>query len=271
MPHFFRHAAPVLCLLAGIGTLAPLRSVHAQGAVSDADLALFRKSVSALAQVRTLESDSDMRVNAIGAGASVTYRERIRITAQRPNKFHSEITLLRPNGGVGARYVVVSDGSRVWTYRPGLGQYSVASRAEFENRDNDFPALGLYAGALFLSDASAVTAFTGTASQDSAQTQTALRSMGMTLTSQTTKLDNADYQVFKLNMGKGGFTYTFFVHPQSAALTLVEMKTRQEPLEMQVMERVNRSSTLSLPSDSLFRFTPPPGARKVAQIAIQPF
>ncbi len=272
MPQFFRRAAPAL-LATGLGLLCLTQtaSVAAQNGVSDADLALFRKAVASLSHARTLQSSSEMRVNAQGAGASVTYRERIRITARKPNQFRSDVTLIRPDGQPGARYLVVCDGSHVWTYRPGLGQYSVSSREAFENRDNDFPALGLYAGALFLSNAGVVAAFTGDSSRDAEQTRAGLSAMGMTLNSRAQTVGNVEYRVYTLNMGRDSFTYKFYVLPQTASIAQVEMKTRQQSLEMQVGERVTGSAPGIAPSASLFRFSPPAGARRVDQINIQPF
>ena len=272
MPQFFRPAAPVF-LIAGLGLLFLTQTVPvaAQNGVSDADLALFRKAISSLAHGQTLQTSSEMRVNALGAGASVTYRERLRITARKPNQFRSDITLIRPDGKPGARYVVVADGGRVWTYRPGLAQYSVSSRAAFESRDNDFPALGLYAGALFLSDGGVVPAFAGPSSQDAAQTMAGLRALGMTLTSRAQTAGNVEYRVYTLNMGRDSFTYKFYVLPQTASIAQVEMNTRQQSLEMQVLERVTSSAPGVAPSASLFRFSPPPGTSRVEQINIQPF
>ena len=89
-------------------------------------------------------------------GVSVTLREDIQLVCRYPNRFRAVLTQgdasgnSQKSGGSQKKLVVVSNGTLVWMYRPGLAEYSVTSFAAWKQADNDIPTLGLVIGGFYL-------------------------------------------------------------------------------------------------------------------------
>ena len=248
---------------------APTQTPGTTTAESAPDLALLRKALAVFAGT-TLRVETEFQIDAKGSGAAFTYREHIAIHAKRPGKFRSTVTMYAPDGGQGARYLVVNDGAKVFTYRPGARQYSTATRKAWEASDEDLPVLGLFGSAFmegFLSDVAK-----GLGGGDSKTTLETLKTMGLTLTGSPETVDGAELYAYTLDFGGAeNTTYRFLIDPAAAVIKQVELKTKDRKMELVMKEKILRLwPTPTIPAGT-FRFAPPPGAKKVNQLTVEPF
>ncbi len=233
------------------------------------DLALLRKALAVFAGT-TLQAETEFQIDAKGSGAAFTYREHIAIQAKRPGKFRTRITMYAPDGGRGARYMVVNDGAKVFTYRPGARQYSVTTRKAWEASDEDLPVLGLFGSAFmegFLSDVAK-----GLGGSDSKATLETLKTMGLTLTGKPETVDGTELYAYTLDFGGPENTaYRFLIDPAAAAIRQIELKTKDRRMELVMKEKILRLWSAPATPAGTFQFVPPRGAKKVNQLTVEPF
>ena len=99
-----------------------------------------------------LQSRSNFQMTGSKQGISFTFREEAQIIAKRPGRFRAELTQMAADDTPAARLLVISNGLKVWTYRPGTRQYSVTTYKAFQAANDDVTALGLAIGGFFLGD-----------------------------------------------------------------------------------------------------------------------
>lgn len=230
-------------------------------AVSPEDIALFKRAVDAVRRNPVMHVVSEVTIGASGEGAQFSYTERLDVTTKLPGKFRSEITMLNPDGKPGPKIILVADGQKVWTYRPGLKQYSVVTLAQFSKTSDDLPALALLCGIVgsLKSDKDDIT---DPASWDR-------RGTTMTVTNET--VQETPYRLFTLKAVKEGYTFRFHVDPATGLIRRVSLGGKENGMDFSVTETVERQEAVAAPDPSLFRFTPPRGTKKVAKVAVGPF
>ena len=114
------------------------------------DLLPLKKALRPLAGEGLVQSHSNFQMTGSKQGLSFTFREEAHIIAKRPGRFRATLTQFSADNTPQQRLLVVCNGVKVWTYRPGTRQYSVTSFKAFEAANNDVTALGLAVGGFFL-------------------------------------------------------------------------------------------------------------------------
>ena len=234
------------------------------------DLTLLQKALSPLVNSRVADCESEMTLYAAKAGATITLREHLRVTARRPGRFASDVTLQGAPGDKPTRYLVVSDGLKVMTVRPGLRKYSVMPLAQFQAGDDDFPSLGLVVGLLYLGDTSFIKGLSSISKDNTGQSQAMLRKLGMAMTVKPTLVDGATTTLFTLLIGKVG-AYKFYVNPQTQQMAQVELRTVQDGVTIRLVERLVSFNPLMTTPPGTFVLAPPPDAQKVKQLTVSFF
>lgn len=197
-------------------------------------------------------------------GVSVTLREDLQVTSRYPGRFRAALTQYDAHGGPQKKLTVVSDGQKVWTYRPGLQQYSITSLAAWKTASSDIPALGLIVGGFYLGDGRPlVQGFSSITPTNSADVLSALGTLDVALSRQTKSVGNQDDYVYSLILAKQDFAYQFYVDTQTGKLTRIDLAGTEDGTEFSCREDIAQiSSHPPLPA-SFFVFVPPPGAAEV--------
>lgn len=239
--------------------------------VTQPDLKVLQKALAPLANATAIATESELEFSASKAGASFHFREHLKITAKRPGKFTSEVTLLPATGESGpiTKYLVTSDGQKVLTYQPGARQYSIVPVSVFNGNNDDMTTLGLYVGPLYLGKESFAQIIASIPKGNTAEVLAQLRKGGMALTSKTQTIEGADYSVFTLNIAKYG-AYRFFLDPQGA-LSRLQVTGIQNGLSINMTETVSSHSTPSAVTPALFQVVPPSTAHKVKYLPVGAF
>lgn len=251
---------PLTCLPAYSDPALQPASAIAQPAL---DLLPLKKALSALDGTAPLHSHTTIRMTGTRAGVSVMLREDIQIVCKYPNRFHAVLTQYDSSGGPQKKLVVISNGARVWTYRPGLAEYSVTSFAAWKQTDNGIPTLGLVIGGFYLgAGRPLMQAFHSITPANNAEVQTALQQMEITLSRQVKSASGQDAYVYSLTLAKQDLAYQFYVGSQTNALVRVDLIGTQGNIQFFYREDVTRIAPDTAVSASTFAFVPLAGSRQ---------
>ena len=236
------------------------------------DLLPLKKALAPLSGMAPLQSHTTLRMTGTQAGVSVMLREDIQIVCRYPNRFRAELTQYDTVGGPQKKLLVVSNGTLVWTYRPGLAQYCVTSLAAWKNSDSSIPTLGLIIGGFYLgAGRPLMQGFRRITPSNSAQVQTVLQQMEISLSRQVKSAGGQDDYVYRLTLAKQNLGYEFYVGSQTNTLARVDLDATQNNIQFSCREDVTRIVPAPTFSASTFVFVPPPGTTKTAAVSVNPF
>lgn len=233
------------------------------------NLSLLVKALSALRQSATARLEAQTQMTISVEGTPFTLREQIKLVARRPNRFRADIALVRPDGTPTAKYVVVSDGVKVWTHRPGTKQYSVTSIAEFDKSGDDFSIRGQFGSLFFNRDLlDGVSAMTSDNSalilQEMGKTGVKISDVGREV------LEGAPFSVYSLLVEKAGVTTRFFLDAATAQVRRMETTLKEKEGVVIMRETVTRQDLGPTVPATTFRFVPPKGHVRVKAVTIEP-
>ncbi len=241
--------------------------VAALPAKSRLNLALLQKVLSPLVNSPVADSESDLNISASKKGSLFNLHEHLKITARRPARFSSSVTLTALPGGKPTHFLIASNGIKVTTFRPDVNKYAVVPLADFQAGDDALPALGLVVGLLYLGDTTFIKNLDVLAKDDTGQSQRAMRKMGMALTSKPVVIGGTPLTLFTLQLGKTG-AYRFFVNPSTSQLTQVELRTMQDGVTIRMMEKIVSFNPLLSAPIKTFLMAPPLEAQRVKQLPV---
>jgi hypothetical protein len=230
---------------------------------TEADIALMKRTVQSFRTVKPLQVVSDMKMAMGGQGLAITIPSNARIVAASAEKFRSEISVTPPGGGAPVRYLVVSDGRKRVTYRPGTKQYAVEKLTGRGAKEEgpDFFATGLLFGMV------------GTSGGNNFGDFSALNKAGGKIEVGTERVAEQEYRVYRLT-APNRIGFRVFVEPTAARIDRMEMTAHDDKggMDVTITEQVTRQGAASPPpAAGAFQFTPPPGSRKVPKISIGTF
>lgn len=236
------------------------------------DLLPLKKALAPLSGAAPLQSHTTIRMTGTQAGVSVMLREDIQLVCLYPNRFRAVLTQYDSSGGPQKKRVVVSNGTLVWTYRPGLAEYSVTRLADWKKADNDIPTLGLIMGGFYLgSGRPLVQGFHSITPANSAQVQTVLQQMEISLFRHVKSVGGQDDYVYSLMLAKQDLAYQFYVGSQTNALARIDLIGAQGNIQFSYREDVTRIAPDTTIPASAFVFVPPPGVVKTSAVSVNPF
>ena len=244
----------------------------AQLGTAPTDLTLLKQSLALLASTGPLQSTSTMQMSGSKQGISFTFHEQVSIIAKQPGKFRAEITQYAADNSPQAHLLVISDGLKVWTYRPGTNQYSVRTSKSFHDANDDMTALGLALGGFFLGEGhDLAVGLQNITKETTALTLTELTRNGVVVTQRTEGVDGEDDYVYRLGLVSQGITYRFVINPHTAVLRQIELSGKQNGVTMAFRETITTLNRPTNISKTAFKFVPPVGAAKVAILSVDPF
>ncbi len=199
-------------------------------------------------------------------------REDLQIVSQRPSRFRASLTQYGVTGGSRKKLVVISNSASVWTYRPGLREYSVMPFAAFKKADSDIPTLGLVIGDFCLGDGlQFVEGLHSVTAANNAAVLSALGGMDITLSRETKAMKDHDDYVYSLTLTKQNLNYQFHVNTQTDALTRVDLTGTQNGTEFFCREDIQSITVQPPASNTVFVLNPPRGTAKIAASSMNPF
>lgn len=272
MPRFLSTFSFAALLIVTIG-INPVPAQSPSNAPHPAlDLTLLKRALAPLAANGLLQSRSTFQMSGEKQGISFTFHEQASVIAKRPGKFRSDVIQFTAGGAPERRLTVVSDGVKVWTYRPGLRQCSITTAKDFHASNADMTALGLAQGGFYLGDGHEMAqGFAAITQANSPQAVRMLASMGIRLTGKMQAVNGDELFVYRLVLVKQGVAYRFFIDPSTAALRQVELSGRQNGVSIEFRESLSSLQSPAAVPKATFQFTPPRGVLKVSALSADPF
>jgi outer membrane lipoprotein-sorting protein len=236
------------------------------------DLMPLKKALAALDSNQPMTVHSTVTMTGSQEGLAFTFREKFLITAHRPNEFHVERTQIDAQGIPQKRLTIISNGTTVWTYNPGLRKYSVTSVKKFTAQQNEISALGLVAGGFYLGDGyPLLQGFQNLTPSNSADVLAALANMGMTISRQAETENGQDDYVYGVTLPQGKMAFQFYINTQTQVLSRLDLTGTDKSLKFAFREDIAQIAPQPSVAQSTFVFTPPPGTSKVPNISADPF
>ncbi|MBD2567852.1 LolA family protein [Anabaena lutea] len=230
------------------------------------DLDLLAKTIRDFFQSDRYLTESESLLTAKTNGFDIIFKIKTKTIAQSGKKFRSEITLRQQGESKQINYLVISDGKKVWIYKPDLKQYAVTSYAAF----NESFFIGL-SSLMFVE-------IPEDAREEIAQaenSQSIVQGFGLTnlkeLQQEKRTVVGEELSIYTYKNSKDGLTFSGFIQPQTANLKQLEMRGNSEGLDIMITEKILARTTAPAIDAQTFTFTPPEGVKKVSSISISPF
>ena len=234
---------------------------------SKLNLPLLAKATAAFVQSDRYRTESEMRVKASSGGTDVTSVAKVTTLVQVPYQFRAEITFPSDTGKE-VKSIVISDGKRVWMYRPDLKQYAVTPFEKFDDL-NDYYWIGMSSYWYSSVTPDVRELFTNGSLTD----PQVLKELGMTGTSplkgSSQTLNGRSLYSYEFT-DKEGFTISALVEPSTAELKQIRLNGKSDGFNVDIAERILSRTANPAIAASIFKFTPPSGAKLVKSVAIGP-
>jgi outer membrane lipoprotein-sorting protein len=232
------------------------------------DLTLLAKASANFLQSDRVQTESEIQVKATSGSTSVTSTAKATTIAQAPNKFRTELVFADSGNAQKPDSIVISDGKRVWIYRPGLKQYAITSYDKFDQVDDNY-WVGM-SSLWFLEIPAQVrkSIAQGALSDPKVQQQLGLPT-DLAVKGSTETVNGQELYVYEY-LDKEGFSIRAFVDPQTAALQQVVLTGKSDGFDVVITERILRRVTNPSINASTFQTSPHLGAKQVKTLAIGP-
>lgn len=234
---------------------------------SKLNLPLLAKATAAFVQSDRYRTESEMRVKASSGGTDVTSVAKVTTLVQVPYLFRAEITFPSDTGKE-VKSIVISDGKRVWMYRPDLKQYAVTPFEKFDDLD-DYYWIGMSSYWYSSVTPDVRELFTNGSLTD----PQVLKELSMTGTSPlkgSSQILNGRSLYSYAFTDKEGFTISALVEPTTAELKQIRLTGKSDGFNVDIAELILTRTPNPAIAPSTFKFTPPSGAKLVKSVEIGP-
>ncbi|MFP4414557.1 LolA family protein [Coleofasciculus sp.] len=238
------------------------------------DVSLLAKTVANFIQAERYQTESEMQFSFDAQGFTGQFSVLIKTIAQSPQQFRTEISTPESGGFAQPTYILVSDGDQVWIYNPELKQYTVMDYQDF-NQSNDNFFIG-FSSMLFLEmSAPFRQAFAdGIVTPEGVidQLESVFKAEDdMPLQGNILNLEGQDYYAYRYKDRQAGFTFTFLVEPNTAAVDQLQISGKADGMDIKMTEDIIRRVPSPIVSADTFTFYPPAGVTQVESMEIDIF
>ncbi|MFP5269920.1 outer-membrane lipoprotein carrier protein LolA [Coleofasciculus sp.] len=238
------------------------------------DVSLLARTVANFIQAERYQTESEMQFSFEAQGFTGQFSVLVKTIAQSPQQFRTEISTPESGGFAQPTYILVSNGDQVWIYNPELKQYTVMDYERFDQSNNSF-FIG-FSSMLFLEmSAPFRQAFSDggvTAEGVIDQLESVFKAEDdMPLQGNILNLEGQDYYAYNYKDRKAGFTFTFLVEPNTAAVDQLQISGKADGMDIKMTEDIIRRVPSPIVAADTFTFYPPAGVTQVESMEIDIF
>jgi outer membrane lipoprotein-sorting protein len=190
----------------------------------------------------------------------------VKTISQTEDRFRSELTISRAGSPATITYSIVCDGQTVWMYRPDKRQYSQSTFAEF--KPQPYSLLVGLSTVFFVSipepDRKAIISDLATGGDPFRSIPTAQLK---NLQGNIRQVDGENLRVYTFDNPAEKSSFSGFVQPETGFLKQVEFVSNIADADIKIVEKISTHTTTTDPSTKPFKFSPPPGVKKVQSVA----
>jgi outer membrane lipoprotein-sorting protein len=234
------------------------------------DLSLLSKAVGIFWQTDRVETKSQMTIDVASDGTNIKMYAQIETIAQIGNKFVTNLTFVSPGETRKSTYKIISNGKKVWVYRPDRRQYMETTFAKFNDGSDSF-----WIGAstflfISLSETERREMISSLNSNDNVL-NTVLKGQTGDLQGRKKQLDGAEVYDYSYENKKDNWTFNGLVQPQTGVIKQIEIAGKTQGMKFSLADKIISRNTQPTISNKTFRFSPPKGVKKVKLVEIDPF
>jgi outer membrane lipoprotein-sorting protein len=253
-------------------SVAPQPSTAPQPATStEPDLTLLGKVLGAFLRTNKARTESQIVMKLQGKDGDVEIYARSKTVAKTSGEFRSELTFAQPGQPPTASYTIVSNGSKVWIYRPDRRQYSQTTAAKFQAQPYSY-LVGL-STIFFLSVTEANRRDINAALAVSPSFLTSLPKEQMKdLQGSMRQVDGEELYAYSYENKTENWSFNSLVNPQTGIIKQIEFTGKLDAKDggtnFTLTEKIIERNSQPTIANSLFKFSPPKGTKKVKSVDI---
>ncbi len=233
------------------------------------DLALLGRAVGLFWQTDRAETKSQMTIDATSDGVNMKIYTQIKTIAQIGNKFATTLTFTSAEGAIKATYKIISNGKKVWIYRPDRRQYQETTFAKFDRGSDSF-----WIGAssfIFISlSESERKEIVNTLGSDRQILTTLFKGQTGDLQGNKQQIDGEELYNYSYDNKAEKWRFNGLVRPQTATLEQIEISGKYQTIDIAIAEKIIDRNSQPKISPQTFRFSPPKRVKKVKSLEIDP-
>jgi outer membrane lipoprotein-sorting protein len=252
-----------------IGT--PTRSIvirpeDSKDSGAESDVNLFKKAILIFYQNSRINNTSEMIFDFNSPGMTGQIVTTANTIAETGGKFNSEITFARPKAD-SIKYLVISNGKKVWIYRPDKQIYRETTLPKF-NRDKYLVGMS---AALFsmISERDRRKLIENYDARDS-YINTIIKAPQMRdVKGEQIRVDGKNFYAFSIPI-PGAYKVKCIVDPKNGELSQMEVTGNTKGMTVNMKEKI-KSRNYATTDRQEFIFHPPQGVKRVKSLSIMPF
>lgn len=233
------------------------------------DLELLSKALGVFWKTDRAETESQMTIDAKSDGVTVKMYARIKTIAQTGNKFATQLIFTSPEGKITATYQIVSNGKKVWIYRPDRRQYTETTTANFNNGADSF-WIGTSSFLFMTIDEADRQETMNNLARNNILT-TLLKGQTADLQGSKRKIEGEELYNYSYENKTENWVFNGAVQPQTAAIKQIEIAGKSNEITFAIADKIISRNSNPTILKKTFRFSPPKGVKKVKSLEIDPF
>jgi outer membrane lipoprotein-sorting protein len=232
------------------------------------DLPLLTRAIGKFWQTDTAETESQMEIDSYDEKGKTKAFVSVKTIAKIGRKFRSELTIDRVNQKSKIKYTVISDGKKVWIYRPDIRQYAETSIEEFYSK----PAasiIGLFSITFItLNEVERQELITEILGENNKILS--LENL-KNLQVRQQQIEKEISSVYTYSDGDGDVSISGFIDPRTVMFDRITFKFRDKQNRTEMVEKMIRRNSKPTITDKTFSFSVPKGVKKVKSLQTEPF
>jgi outer membrane lipoprotein-sorting protein len=232
------------------------------------DLSLLTRAVGKFWQTDVAETESQMEIDSYDAKGTNKAFVSVKTIAKVGKKFRSELIIDRVNQKTKIKYTIVSNGEKVWIYRPDLRQYAETSIGDFYSK----PAasiIGLFSITFIsLGEVERQDLITDILGE---QNQILSLENFKSLQVRQQQIDKQISSIYTYSDRNDEVRISGFINPQTGMFDRIAFKFGDKQTRTEMVEKMIRRNSKPTITDKMFTFSPPKGVKKVKSLQTEPF
>jgi outer membrane lipoprotein-sorting protein len=232
------------------------------------DLPLLTRAVGKFWQTDVAETESQMEIDSYNEKGKTKAFVSVKTIAKVGKKFRSELTIDRVTQKSKIKYTIVSDGKKVWIYRPDIRQYAETSIDDFYSKPSA-SIIGLFSITFIslgeLQRQQLVTDILGE------QNQIISLENFKSLQVRQQQIDKQISSVYTYSDRSDEVSISGFINPQTGIFNRIVFKFGDKQNRTEMVEKMIGRNSQPISTDKTFAFSPPKGVKKVKILQTEPF
>jgi outer membrane lipoprotein-sorting protein len=251
---------------------SPTPTPQAQPAapVTTPDLSLLSKAVGVFWQTDRAETKSQMTIDVAADGTNIKMYAQIETIAQTGNKFVTKLTFVSPGESTKSTYKIISNGKKVWIYRPDRRQYMETTFEKFNDSSDSF-WIGTSSFLFTSLNETERRDIVSTLGSDRNILTTLLKGQTGDLQGRKQQLDGEELYNYSYENKKDNWIFNGLIQPQTGLVKQIEIAGKTQGMNFSIADKILSRNTQPTISSKTFRFSPPKGVKKVKSLEIDPF